>query len=63
MKLIESRDFAAPIASAYRISTKRTTILDKKYEIPGLDHLLEHKRKLRKLWQETMDLACKMAVN
>jgi hypothetical protein len=39
-----ARDFAPSIASAYRISTRKTTILDRKYEIPGLDRLLKHKR-------------------
>jgi hypothetical protein len=48
---------------AYRLLTRKTTIVDQKYEIPGLDHLLKHKRKLRKIWQETRDLACKTAVN
>jgi hypothetical protein len=37
---------------AYRQSTGKTTILDWKYKIFGLDLLLKHKRKLRKLWQE-----------
>jgi hypothetical protein len=52
-------NFAPSVASAYRISTRKTTILDRKYEIPGLDSLFKHKRKLRKLWQETRDPACK----
>jgi hypothetical protein len=35
-------DFAASIASAYRISfRKKTTILGRKYEIPGLDSIKE----------------------
>jgi hypothetical protein len=34
-------DFSASIASAYRLTTKKTTILGRKYEIPGLDQLLE----------------------
>jgi hypothetical protein len=34
-----------------------------KYDISGPDHLLKHKRKLRKLWQEAGDPACKTAVN
>jgi hypothetical protein len=41
-------DSAASIASAYRISTRKTSILDRKYEIPQLDHLLKHKRKFKK---------------
>jgi hypothetical protein len=43
--------------------TRKTTILNRKYEIPDLYHLLKHKRKLRKLWQETRDPAYKMAVS
>jgi hypothetical protein len=34
-----ARDFAASTASAYRISAKRTTIIERKYEIYDLDHL------------------------
>jgi hypothetical protein len=41
-----AHDFAAPIALAYRLSTRKTTILDWKYEKPGLDQLLKHKKKL-----------------
>jgi hypothetical protein len=52
-------DFAASVAFAYRLSTRKTMKLDQKYEMPGLDHLLQHKRKLRKLWQETRDPKCK----
>jgi hypothetical protein len=32
-------------------------------DIPGLDCLLKQKQRLRKLWQETRDPACKAAVN
>jgi hypothetical protein len=42
------RNSAASIASACRLSTRNTTILDRKYEIPGLDRFLKDKRKLRK---------------
>jgi hypothetical protein len=35
-----ARDFAASVASAYRILTRTTTVLDCKYEIPGLGHSL-----------------------
>jgi hypothetical protein len=48
---------------AYKISTRKTTILDRKYEILGIDRSLKHKRKLRKLWQETRDPASKTAIN
>jgi hypothetical protein len=57
------RDFAASIAPANRLPTRKITILDQEYEIPGLDHLLRHKSKLGKLWHETRDPACKTAVN
>jgi hypothetical protein len=56
-------DFAALIASAYRISTRKTTNLNQKYEIPALDSLLKHKIKVIKLHQEPRDPACKTAVN
>jgi hypothetical protein len=58
-----AHDFAAYLASEYRISTKKTTILDQKYEIPVLDRLLKHKRKVNKLWEDTRDPACKAAIN
>jgi hypothetical protein len=48
-----ARDFTASIASAYRLSTRKTTILDRKYEIPGLDRSFKHAGKLRKLRQQT----------
>jgi hypothetical protein len=32
-------------------------------DLPGLDRLLKLKRRLRKLWQETRDTACKTAIN
>jgi hypothetical protein len=34
------------MALAYRKSTSKTTKLDNKYDIPGIDHLLKHKRRL-----------------
>jgi hypothetical protein len=58
-----AHDFAASIALACSLSTRKITILDWKYEILALNPLLKHKSKLRKLWQETRDLACKTAVN
>jgi hypothetical protein len=54
-----ARYFAAFTASAYGISTRKTTILDRRYEIHGLHRLIKHKRELRKLWRETRKLACK----
>jgi hypothetical protein len=56
-------DFAASTALAYRLSTRKITIIDRKYKILGPDRLLKHKRKLRKLWQETRNPAYKAAVN
>jgi hypothetical protein len=32
-------------------------------ELPDLDHLLKHKRKLRKLWQDTRDPKLKTEIN
>jgi hypothetical protein len=40
-----ARDFEATTASAYRLSTRKTTILDRKYTIPALDRLLKRKYK------------------
>jgi hypothetical protein len=53
-----ARDFSASIASAYRLSSSKATLLDL-----DNDRLLRHKQRLRKLWQETRDPACKAAVN
>jgi hypothetical protein len=58
-----ARDFAASIASAYRLSTKTTTISDRNRGSSSLERLDKHKQRLRKLWQETRDPACKTAVN
>jgi hypothetical protein len=58
-----AHDFTASIASAYRLSTSKITVFDINNDLPGLDRLLYHKQRLRKLWQETRDPACKAAVN
>jgi hypothetical protein len=58
-----ARDFAASIAWAYTLSTRKTTLSDINNHFPGLDRLLKHKQRLREMWQETMDPACKTAVN
>ncbi|PNF41415.1 hypothetical protein B7P43_G14387 [Cryptotermes secundus] len=58
-----ARDFAASIASAYRLSTSKVTLSDINNDLPGLDRLIKYKQRLRKLWQETRDPACKTAVN
>jgi hypothetical protein len=52
-------DFIASIASAYRLLTSKITLSDINKDIPGLESLLKHKRRYRKLWQVTRDLACK----
>jgi hypothetical protein len=57
------REFAASIASAYRLSTSEIIVSGLKNYLPGLDRLLKHKQRLRKLWHETRDPACKTAVN
>jgi hypothetical protein len=56
-------DLTASIASAYRLSTSKITTLDLNKDLPGLESLLKHKRRLRKLWQVTRDPACKMTLN
>jgi hypothetical protein len=58
-----ARDFTASIASAYRIATSKITLLDVNKDMPGVENLLKHKRKLRKLWQVTRDPSCKIALN
>jgi hypothetical protein len=56
-------DFTASVASAYRLSISKVTLSDINNDLPVLDRLLKHTRKLRKLWQETRNPACKRAVN
>jgi hypothetical protein len=56
-------DFKASVASAYGLSTSKVTLSDINNDLPGLDRLLKHKQRLRKLRQETRDPACKTAVN
>jgi hypothetical protein len=57
------RGFTASIASAYRLATSKIKLSDVNNDIPALDRLFKHKGRLRKLWQETRDPACKTAVN
>jgi beta-lactamase class D len=45
------------------MSTIKVTLSDINNDLLALDRLLKHKKRLRKLWQETTDPACKMAVN
>jgi hypothetical protein len=58
-----ARNFAASIASAYSLSTNKFTLSEIYEELPELDRLLQFKHRLRKLWQENRNPACKMAVN
>jgi hypothetical protein len=58
-----ARDFTASITSGYRLSTSKITLSDLNNVIPRLDCLIKQKRRLRKLWQETRDPACKKAYN
>ena len=43
--------------------THKATLYDLNTSLPGLDRLLREKLRLRKLWQETHDPACKTAMN
>jgi hypothetical protein len=45
------------------VSTKTTTISDRNRGPSSLERLFKRKQRLRKLWQETRDPACKTAVN
>jgi hypothetical protein len=47
-----AREFIAPLASAYRLSTSNITVSDFNRDLPGLDRLLKHKEMLRKLWHK-----------
>jgi hypothetical protein len=58
-----ARDFTASVAPAYRLSTARVALSDLNNDIPGIDPLLNYKKRLRKLWQETRDPECKTALN
>jgi hypothetical protein len=55
-------NFAASIASAYRLSTRKITLLELNNELPELDRFLHLKRGLRKLWHVTRDPSYKTAV-
>jgi hypothetical protein len=57
------RDFTARTASAYRLSRGTVTLSDLHNDMPGLERLINDKRRLRKLWQVTRDPACKTEVN
>jgi hypothetical protein len=52
-------EFTASIASAYRLSTSKVKLAELNSDVPGLDRLLKHKKRLRKLWQETRSQCAK----
>jgi len=56
-------NFAASIASAYTLSTRKITLSELNSKLPEQDHLLQLKQRLRNLWHETRDPACKMTLN
>jgi hypothetical protein len=55
--------FTASIASAYRLAARKLALSNLNNAPLGLDHFLQLKRRLRKLWQETRDPTCKTALN
>jgi hypothetical protein len=40
-----AREFSASVASAYRLSTSKITLLDLNNDLPGLDRSLRHKQR------------------
>jgi hypothetical protein len=54
--------FTASIVSAYGLS-KKSTLSDMNYDLPGMESLVKHKHMLRKLWQVTRVPARKTALN
>jgi hypothetical protein len=58
-----AREFTTSISSAYRLSTSKVRFSEPNDDLPGLDWLLKHKKRLRKLWQETRDQMCKEDFN
>jgi hypothetical protein len=46
-------EISASIASAYRLPTNKIALLDLNNDLPGFYRLLKHKKRLRKVWQET----------
>jgi hypothetical protein len=60
---VTARNFAASIASTYRLSTNKITFSELNEELPELDHLLQLNYRLRTLWHETRNPTRKTAVN
>jgi hypothetical protein len=63
IEINSAHDFTVSVASAYRLATSKVTLSDINNDLPGLDRLLKHKWRLRKLWQETRVPTCKTAGN
>jgi hypothetical protein len=55
--------FTASVASAYWLATHKLVLSDLNNGPSGLDHFLQLKQRLRKLWHETRDPICKTALN
>jgi hypothetical protein len=60
---LAARNFAASVASGFRLSTSKITLSDINNDLPSLDPFIKQKQRLRRLWQESRDPACKRAVN
>jgi hypothetical protein len=58
-----AHNFITCIASVYRLSTRKITLLDMNNDLRGVDRLLKYMQRLREMWQETRDPACKIALN
>jgi hypothetical protein len=58
-----AHDFTTSVASVYRLSTTSVTITELNNDLPGLNRLLNYKKRLRKLWQKSRDPKRKTALN
>jgi hypothetical protein len=56
-------ELTASVASVCKLATSEITLLDLNNNLPGLDHLLKGKQRLRKLRHKTWDPTCKATVN
>jgi hypothetical protein len=54
---------ASDFTSAYNLLTSKVTLLYLNNDIPCLEHLLKHEKRLGKLWQVMLNPACKTEVN
>jgi hypothetical protein len=55
--------FATSTASTYRLSTHKITLSELNNELPEADSFLQLKQRLKKMWHETIDPACKTVVH